>query len=52
MFKSNLILSAILAAAQASVSVINPPECGSCIEVAVVWVSGAHYTPDDYSSIA
>lgn len=52
LYKSNLILSAIIAAAHANVNVINPPSCNGCTEIALVWISGAHYTPDDYTSIA
>ena len=51
-FKSNLVLSAIVAAAQASVNVLSPPDCSGCTEIALVWISGAHYTPDDYTNIA
>jgi hypothetical protein len=46
------IVSAIIAAAQASVTVLNPPSCTGCTEIAFVWVSGAHYTPEDYVDIA
>ena len=51
MYKS-YVISAIIAVAQASVNVLPPPVCGGCTEVALVWVSGAHYTPDDYTGIA
>ena len=52
MYKSTYVISAIVAVAQASVNVLSPPVCGGCTEVALVWVSGAHYTPEDYTAIA
>jgi hypothetical protein len=52
MKRSTFIVSALAGAAFANVSVLYPPTCENCTEIAVVWVPGPDYSVSDYMDIA
>ena len=48
LFAASLLAAAVLA----KTTILPPLECANCEEIALVWVSGAHYDATSYVDIA
>ena len=48
----SLIASSLLGVALGASTLLPPPQCSSCTDIAIVWISGPGYSPSDYVDIA